>query len=265
MTADVKIDCETPEVTLQYSYNKISVESIIYNFDERNNKNVTGFEDNSSPSSDDSSGNTAAFSIGDSDYKKGLTYKITATATGTVDGVEKSTEGYEVVQRTTIQINNSGNKLELRNDDDLVKNIVDNWPGENITGGNRNSKKLGLFLRGGDNPTGGNTTPGLPTTWNPKDLDKAILFSEESNTFYIVSWKITKALYFMPLAGLMDDATITAGKYQGPKYTCNAQNRWIGTYTEYPVQPGQYLVIANTQGNTVTFEVGDAGKAKMVR
>ena len=265
MTADVKIDCETPEVTLQYSYNKISVGSIIYNFDERNNKNVTGFEDNSSPSSDDSSGNTAAFSIGDSDYKKGLTYKITATATGTVDGVEKSTEGYEVVQRTTIQINNSGNKLELRNDDDLVRNIVANWPGANITGGNRNSKKLGLFLRGGDNPTGGNTTPGLPTTWNPKDLDKAILFSEESNTFYIVSWKITKALYFMPLAGLMDDATITAGKYQGPKYTCNAQNRWIGTYTEYPVQPGQYLVIANTQGNTVTFEVGDAGKAKMVR
>ena len=133
--------------------------------------------------------------------------------------------------------------------------------GPNLT----TSKRLGLFLRGGDNPTGGNTTPGLATSWSPSDLDKAILFTEEGTDFYVVSWKITKNLYFMPLAGLMNDETIKDGKYQGPKYTCNAQNRWIGTYTSYPAEPGSYLVVKNDQEFNVSFEVGDPGKAKVVR
>ena len=136
--------------------------------------------------------------------------------------------------------------------------------------GSKESKNLGLFLRGGDNPTGGNTTPGFATSWSPKDLDKAILFTEDTTNdnyiFYIVSWKITKALYFMPLAGLMDPDTIKEdGKYQGPQYTCNAQNRWVSFYTGYPAQPGTYLEILNDQGNSVNFEVGDPGKAQKLR
>ena len=69
----------------------------------------------------------------------------------------------------------------------------------------------------------------------------------------------------MPLAGLMDSDTIKDGTYQGPKYTCNAQNRWVSFYTGYPAQPGTYLEILNNQDNSVNFEVGDPGKAQKLR
>ena len=268
MTASVKIDCETPGIELNYFYTRSSVEQKVYYFVE-NSGSGTGFKEKPTatttriPASGDNS-YSSSFDIGN-DTRNGLTYKITATATK--EG--KSTKGYEVAQRTTIQINNDRGKLALRSNRRLNENFT-NWPGEDMIGPNlTTSKRLGLFLRGGDNPTGGNTTPGLATSWSPSDLDKAILFTEDTTSgkenFYIVSWKITKNLYFMPLAGLMDDETIKNGKYQGPKYTCNAQNRWIGTYTSYPAEPGSYLVVRNNQDYSVSFEVGDAGKAKMVR
>lgn len=263
MTASVKIDCETPGIELNYFYTLSSVEQRVYYFVE-NAGPGTCLEPKPTatttriPASGDNS-YSSSFDIGN-DTRNGLTYKITATATKG----EKSTKGYEVAQRTTIQINNDSGKLALRSNSRLNEDFT-NWPGNTITGGSLNSKNLGLFLRGGDNPTGGNTTPGLATSWSPSDLDKAILFTEEGTDFYVVSWKITKNLYFMPLAGLMDDDTLENGKYQGPKYTCNAQNRWIGTYTSYPAEPGSYLVVRNNQDYSVSFEVGDAGKAKMVR
>ena len=263
MTAKVKIDCETPDIELNYFYTLSSVGQRVYNFVE-NSGPGTGLEAKPKakttriPDSGDNS-YSSSFDIGN-DTRNGLTYKITATATK--EG--KSTKGYEVAQRTTIQINNDSGKLALRSNSRLNETFT-NWPGETMTGSNLTSKRLGLFLRGGDNPTGGNTTPGLATSWSPSDLDKAILFTEEGTDFYVVSWKITKNLYFMPLAGLMDDETIKNGKYQGPKYTCNAQNRWIGTYTSYPAEPGSYLVVRNDQDYSVSFEVKDPGKAKMVR
>ena len=263
MKASVKIDCETPDIELNYFYTLSSVGQRVYNFVEDSGPG-TGLEPKPTatttriPVSGDNS-YSSSFDIGN-DTRNGLTYKITATATKG----GKSTKGYEVAQRTTIQINNDSGKLALRSNSRLNETFT-NWPGEDMTGSYLTSKRLGLFLRGGDNPTGGNTTPGLATSWSPTDLDKAILFTEEENYFYVVSWKITKNLYFMPLAGLMDDETIKNGKYQGPKYTCNAQNRWISTYTSYPAEPGSYLVVKNNQEFNVSFEVGDPGKAKVVR
>lgn len=263
MKAKVKIDCETPGIELNYFYTLSSVGQRVYNFVE-NSGPGTGLatKPKATTTRIPVSGNnpySSSFDIGN-DTRNGLTYQITATATKG----GKSTKGYEVAQRTTIQINNDSGKLALRSNNKLIENFT-NWPGGTMTGSNLTSRRLGLFLRGGDNPTGGNTTPGLATSWSPSDLDKAILFTEEETYFYVVSWKITKNLYFMPLAGLMDDETIKNGKYQGPKYTCNAQNRWIGTYTSYPAEPGSYLVVRNNQDYSVSFEVGDAGKAKMVR
>ena len=265
MTASVKIDCETPDVYLEYSYDCLLVSEKNYEFSESGGH--VGFSTNPTPTKDNSlsKGSTVysdKFDIG-TDNRNGLTYKIIATATATKNN--KTTKSYELAQRTTIQINNDSGKLALRSNRRLNENFT-NWPGEDMIGPNlTTSKRLGLFLRGGDNPTGGNTTPGLATSWSPSDLDKAILFTEEGTDFYVVSWKITKSLYFMPLAGLMDNETIKDEKYQGPKYTCNAQNRWIGTYTSYPAEPGSYLVVKNDQDYNVSFEVGDPGKAKMVR
>lgn len=263
MKASVKIDCETPDVDLKYSYDCLLVSEKNYEFSESGGR--VGFSTNPTPTKDNSlsKGSTVysdKFDIG-TDNRNGLTYKIIATATKN----NKTTTAYELAQRTTIQINNDRGKLALRSNSRLNENFT-NWPGEDMIGPNlTTSKRLGLFLRGGDNPTGGNTTPGLATSWSPSDLDKAILFTEGRTDFYVVSWKITKSLYFMPLAGLMNDETIKNGKYQGPKYTCNAQNRWIGNYTSYPAEPGSYLVVKNDQDYNVSFEVGDPGKAKMVR
>lgn len=265
LTAKVKIDCETTGVELAYFYNLSSVGKRLYKFVE-GGASGTGLDSKPSATSErtpniGSTTYTAAFDIGDSASRNGLTYQITAIASKNGE----TTTGYEVAQRTTIQIENNSDKLDIRNS--KLANNYENWPGADITGNNVDSKKLGLFLRGGDNPTGGNTTPGLPTSWSPSDLDKAILFTEDTTdkNFYIVSWKITKNLYFMPLAGLMDDDTIKDGKYQGPKHTCNAQNRWIGTYATYPAEPGTYLSVENKQEFSVSFEVADAGKAKTVR
>ncbi len=270
LTAKFKIDCETPNVTLTARY---------VQYDRKNSSNWAN---------DNNSGNnitrgtdeegventvedvTEEVSIGDESNKYyGQTFNITVKAS--VAGKD-DVYGYETAQRTVIRINNSASKMDFRVDNLIQDKDYDGdgemeWPGQTETGNNKNSKKLGLFLKGGDNEAGPNTVAGLPATWDLNEPEKSILFTEADSGFYIVSWKITcDNFYFMVSAGLMDENSKTSKGAKGPLYSINAQNRWVGYYKKYPVQPGEYLDIENTNtSGQVTFEVNDKGKAKKVR
>lgn len=268
LTAKFKIDCETPGVTLGASYMQYNRRNQSKWAGDDNNGNTfsRGTDETGVPKTITNA--TVEQTIGDTSNKYyGQTFNITASATKNGSTVN----GYEKAQRTVIRINNSSSILKLRvnsmveNDKDFGGNKK--WPGRTITGNNRNSKKLGLFLKGGDNEAGPNTVAGLPATWELKEPSKSILFTEADNGFYIVSWKITcDNFYFMVAAGLMDDESKTSNGALGPMYSINAQNRWVGYYKKYPAKPGEYLYIENTNtSGDVTFEVNDAGKAQKVR
>lgn len=249
LTAKFKVDCETPEVTLNSSYS-------LEEYGERRFRNDS-FQAKPTPTkkNENNLGSNEITIGNDINFDKGLVYKITATASKN----GKNEKGYALAQRTTIRISNTNFNYRSGN----MNHSSENWPEVDI-----NSKKIGLFLRGGDNLTGGNTTPGLPTSWDPKEYDKALLFTEEGNNLYIVSWKITNNLYFLPLAGQMDEQTYSGGVYKGPKYTCNAQNGFITVYSNFYAEPGSYTVVENTNcgdNQNIQFEVRDAGKAQMVR
>lgn len=249
LTAKFKVDCETPEVTLNSSYS-------LEEYGERRFRNDL-FQAKPTPTkkNENNLGSNEITIGNDINFDKGLVYKITATASKN----GKNEKGYALAQRTTIRISNTNFNYRSGN----MNHSSENWPEVDI-----NSKKIGLFLRGGDNLTGGNTTPGLPTSWDPKEYDKALLFTEEGSNLYIVSWKITNNLYFLPLVGQMDEQTYSGDVYKGPKYTCNAQNGFITVYSNFYAEPGSYTVVENTNcgdNQNIQFEVRDAGKAQMVR
>ena len=285
LTAKFKIDCETPRATLTASYmqyNRITQSKWVKNDNDDNNDTTPPKPIERGTDEEGESKTvevvTQEVPIGDETNKYyGQTFKITASATK--NGI--TVNGYEKAQRTVIRINNSTSVLSLRTKKDN-NNIVDNdlivkdykfgddreWLGAKITETEGvNSKKLGLFLKGGDNEAGPNTVAGLPASWDLKEPEKSILFTEEDDGFYIVSWKITcDNFYFMVSAGLMDENSKTSNGAKGPLYSINAQNRWVGYYKKYPAQPGEYLYIENTgTDGQVTFELKDPGKAKKVR
>lgn len=254
LVTEFKIDCETPNVKLRYSYKcykrdalalrgrGTNQEPVYFRYPGHNAEDIT--DQNKTPQitgykkfpyegierSDVNSQNTTIdyssneISIGDEDWRKGLEYNITAYA----DNVES----YAVAYRTVIEIN-----------------------GFSLDG------NYGLFIRGGDTPSGSNTVQGLPTSWDINKPEQTRLFTEapisnyqqdivlKPNTqnrkiFYFTSWAITKDYYFMVLRGEMDDETNgTPGK--GPSVGTMAQNSWVSYFAKYPINPGGYIRILN--------------------
>ncbi|MCQ2983087.1 MAG: hypothetical protein MJ178_10075, partial [Treponemataceae bacterium] len=251
-----KVDCETPNTTVSWQYRKVTKDKSTYTFGAGSNwKRATAGNAEEIKSSDSS----VTKDLGD-DLVSGQTFEITATAT--IDTFSEN--GYEKAVRTVIQINNDTGKMEFRVNKMAVDQVINGvivWPGKGMLEEKTDSKKLGLFLRGGNNPVGPNTVEGLPTNWTFTESESALFFEEsgDKKTYTIISWSITsEKFYFMPFAGLMtEDADI-----KGPQYGVNAQNRWIGEYTNYYVTPGEYLYLENKQTDSVSFEPGEPGKAK---
>lgn len=248
-TTEFKVDCETPGVTsscsytyykrhalaligrgtnnepLYFDYPGDSIEDIM---DRNKTPQITKYTKFPYEGISRSDGITEEnnYRIGTGDWREGLEYNIIATATKGND-TEKA---YAVAYRTVIEINGL-------------------W---NVGGDN------GLFIIGGDSPTGSNTVQGFPTSWDVKKPGQTRLFTKLDNTneivlrpnegnrniFYFTSWAITKDYYFMVLRGKMDLATNgTPG--EGPVSGDMAQNSWVSYYAKYPINPGGYIKILN--------------------
>ena len=249
LTTEFKVDCETPGVTSSYSYTYYKRHALaligrgtnnepLY-FDYPGDRIEDIMDSNKTPqitkytkfpyegiSRSDGITEENNYRIGTGDWREGLEYNITATATKGND-TEKA---YAVAYRTVIEINGL-------------------W---NVDGDN------GLFIIGGDSPTGSNTVQGFPTSWDVRKPGQTRLFTKLDNTneivlrpnegnrniFYFTSWAITKDYYFMVLRGKMDLATNgTPGK--GPVSGDMTQNSWVSYYAKYPINPGGYIKILN--------------------
>lgn len=275
LTAEFKVDCETPGATVQYQYKEYKRDSFT----------VIGRGSNTPPdvlpanrnketktlsNKVDLQNYLTPVTIGSKDNRHGLEYNIVAEATKG-DFPEKANG---VAYRTTIEITG----VPLPNQDDSRWNKKDgNTTIENNT---QNSKGCGLFIRGGDTPTGANSTQGLPTDWDITHNTKTCLLTRNDNTnrndntydYYFVTWAIATDYYFMFLAGLMDEKTISDkdGISQGPYCGIFGQNSWVSFYKNYPVPPGGYAKIDNANHShdgdqQFKFELETVGKVQKYR
>lgn len=236
-----KIDCQSPNSTLTYSYDTLTRTATTYSvtnqYDDGNTQpNRANYSNQPTNSTDYKN----PIVIGSSDYKEGLTFHITATATSDLNE-NHTNSNYASISRTTIELRDLDHPMS---DSGLTTNIEKVWP-------YTENPHICAFLKGGDNPNGPNTTQGLPTDWDVKNTEQCLLLQASGNNYYTVSWDITcSEYYFKVYAGLMDSETFA----NGPKAGIALQNCWVGGYSKYYVIPGEYMVINNkTNGGTGNY------------
>ena len=224
-TAGVKIDCQTPGIQsgsgLTWTVKKQTnaIDTYTKDSDPIKEKTVGNWDEN-----DYTDYSQLPFSIGsDTDLTSGFIYYINATATK-----DNSTEtADEYAYRT-------------------VYRLTDPETSTNVVGGTNNavgSTYPQLWLRGGDDTSGGLSTAGFPFSWNTSEFNMARAMTEtpkNSNVWYFVTWKINTTAYPNPLRG---DLPSDAGK-KGPSVWCWGMQGPIPTgLSNYPLYPGQGLTI----------------------
>ena len=240
LNSTFKIDCQSPNSKLTYSYDTLTRTATTYSVTSKDNDGETEPDRaDYSTSSNVRADYENPIGIGSSDYKQGLTFHITATATSALNK-DHTESNYASISRTTIELrdfNEPMSKNELKTNININNNNV--WP-------YTENPHLCAFLKGGDNPDGPNTTQGLPTDWDVKNTEQCLLLQASENNYYTVSWDITcPKYYFKVYAGLMDSETFA----NGPKAGIALQNCWVGGYSKYYVIPGEYMVINNKVKN----------------
>lgn len=237
LTAEFKVDCETPGANLDYSYVEYASDAITVQGGTGSNKpSINDYAYKNRQTSNTQKDKTLGKNY---EYNKGLEYHITTTANK--DSI--SEKGYEVAYRTTIEINinleDGDTKLNRGGEYETKK-----WPQNKY-------QHYGLFIRGGTDISGPNSIQGLPTDWDTAHYDKTCLLSKSnSNTYYFVSWSIPTKYYFAFLGGLMDNETGS----KDPLYGIYLQNGWVSWKREYPVPPGGYIRLENP-GENLAFEL----------
>lgn len=230
-----KIDCQSPNSKLTYSYDKLTRTATTYSVTDKYDDGETKPDraDSSTPSNV-SADYENPIEIGSPNYTEGLTFHITATATSALNE-NHTNSNYASISRTTIELRDFNKPMS----DSGLTNNTNAWP-------YTENPHICAFLKGGDNPDGPNTTQGLPTDWDVKNTEQCLLLQASENNYYTVSWDITcPEYYFKVYAGLMDSATFA----NGPKAGIALQNCWVGGYSKYYVIPGEYMVINNKVKN----------------
>lgn len=273
LTAEFKVDCETPGVSLKYEYkvytrNALAVRGrgtntapIYFNYKTNSaehfnrtsgkvteiTKGGTGedryvnfpYEGIKRTEDNNANANPKSITIGD---------KITIGDEGywqkgmeyNITATADSVKSYSVAYRTVVEINGT----RPGNDNNEIINGEDK-----------------IFIIGGDSPSGSNTIQGFPTTWDISNAEPTKRFTEiddvneiviyNTNTpekdnkgrmvYYFISWAITKDYYFMHLRGKAstNNPNVPTG------YATMAQNSYISYFAEYPINPGGYIKILN--------------------
>ena len=259
---EFKVDCETIVDSLSFSSQKF--------------KTITTSVTNSSPSGipsgkreADGIANTSEKKLGNDNASAGEEFQITVIAQ---KGTEKE-YGFEVAYKTVVEVTNIHDKVTANSgDQQMTKDYDDNGSGIykwNYT----ECPNIGLFIRGGNNPTGPNTIDGYPTTWNANDLVNACLMTKDSgDSYHMVTWAVSDKYYFMFMAGLMDEKTKTQIQKDptdgimkecslGPKYGIFLQNSWVPNSPDYPAGAGQKVTL---DAGSAAFRI-DENKASKYR
>lgn len=233
LTADVKIDCQTPGTTIYYR-----TASAVSNVDTVNYANLIahltagtthqinypdgsslGVETMPQDSSTDENTHeyTSAFTIGDSsNTTNGMKISIAAQAK---QGNNWSLPAYEVAYRSIVTIQNF----------DHEKKVDSAW------------------IRGGDSESGGVSTPGFPISWDTTEYSKVRLMTQtddETETWYWCTWALNNAAYIGFLGGDVPNDAAT----NGPKNWTWGCDGFTRGKSQYPLYPGDSLLYSNDNG-----------------
>jgi len=245
LTAEVKIDCQTPNATIRYTSTPVTTNANSGPFSlSTDNPNRHPSKPNVTMPNSSATNYSTPFSIGNTDNTQGLLYGIRAES---VNGAYTAA-AYEKAARSVIKFN------------DVT--AANNWStGGNLVNQAANfARELHLWLRGGDGLSGSSLTPGFPLSWSDKDRTGARLMTKDGNTnnWYWITWEISSQAYFHFVAGTTSSATEAAN---GPHNWAWGKNAWAFQYAEFPLYAGSSLVFSTatqvTHPATATFEFYD--------
>lgn len=261
---EFKVDCESQVDSLSFSVQEYETQKTSVT-----DSNKSGTRSGSRKAK--GSANTASKELGDGSSSGGQEFQITAIAQ---KGTEKE-YGFEVAYKTVVEVTNIHGKVTADSGDqqmttnyDKISSNPDIYKWNYVECPN-----IGLFIRGGNNPTGPNTIDGYPTTWNANDLVNACLMTKDSSdNYHMVTWSVSDKYYFMFMAGLMDEKTKTQIQEDptdgirkecslGPKYGIFLQNSWVPNSPDYPAGAGQKVTL---DAGSVAFRI-DENKASKYR
>lgn len=219
--ADVKIDCQTPGSKIYYkkdqhtsSAKKFSTIGTVMAKDSATDFTAAPeFPDAANAYSDNTVLNYtdySTFKIGSSeDNTNGYKILITARAYITVGTTKRySSLSYEAAYRSVVLFK-----------DGVTKNGYSyRW------------------IRGGDAPGGGVSTPGFPFNWNTDDYGQVRAMAKIGDYWTFMTWAINTDCYFQFLAGDMPKADAAT---KGPSKWCWSSCSWIGVKIQYPLYPGE--------------------------
>ena len=245
-TAGVKIDCQTPGIqrgnglTWTVKRQTNAIDTYTENSSRTDDFTLATRKDNGTQyyvnpikkktvgnwdKEDDTDYTKLPFNIGiDEDLTSGFIYYIHATAT-------------------------KGNSTETANEYAYrtVYRLTNRETSTNVAKGTNNAEGSTypqLWVRGGDDTSGGLSTAGFPFSWNTSEFNMARAMTEtskeDSKVWYFVTWKINTTAYPNPLRG---DLPLDAVE-KGPSVWCWGMQGPIPTgLSNYPLYPGQGLTI----------------------
>jgi len=256
--ANVKIDCQTPGATITYGTNtNPSAQYTTYTYPrvDGNIPPVTitmptaGTSYNRGTlSSQALTGRTtiSLLSPTEAGDKNGYRCGIIATATAPSGGTTAT--AYEKAVRSVVEFENFAG----------VNNVSNNG-NNNLTYKTPSGRTLQLWLRGGDNRSGDNSTPGFPLSWKGASGIQLLTKNTNNNDWYWRTWEVNANAYLHFIAGTTSTAAQAAN---GPHEWTWSKNAWTFMYEAFQLHPGESLkfrVAITVSGQpTGTYEFFDS-------
>lgn len=218
LQVDVRIDCQTPGSTIQYTlYTQTNTQVSINKTSSKTTKATIN------PTKGSTQTYSASFKIGTTNTSNGLIYRINAKATKG----NKSVESNEFAYRSIYQITG-----------------VPNGDVGSSTSYNK------LWVRGSDVTIGSSNISSFPVSWDSAEFNKIRAMTGNGTTWYWVSWELNKPAYLEPLRGDMPSDAAT----NGPSVWCWGMQGNMPILSNCALYPGQSITIDGS--NTVNFGAG---------
>ncbi len=156
--------------------------------------------------------------------------------------IAEAEPAYEKAARSTVQFN-FPTIWNVDHDDD------DSTPRTNIPSlpfDERNGYITQLWIRGGDRPSGSNSTPGFPLSWDERDYSGIRLMCiENGHDWYWISWEVNETMYFHFLEGTtpasQSNAALNDLQNNGPIEWAWGQAGWAFQHDNFRLYPGSSL------------------------
>jgi hypothetical protein len=176
--------------------------------------------------------------------RDGYLYGIRAQARKTVNGTTYNETAYEFAARSVVQYTN----FNATNNVGTLRSQARNM-----------GETLQLWLRGGDNVSGANSTAGFPLSWDETDYSGIRLLTnmgatsssvDGNGTWYWITWDVTADAFFHFIAGTTFNTSTISGAINdvvnnGAKRWAWAKNKWVFQYRQFVLYPGGSLTFAS--------------------